>query len=181
MARTGTSTKTPTPSPPAGRSRPPRNAAFAAARKAFPELPPSRAAGFAVSEDGKTLFISGYDVPVCLVLHHPTDIARLRTMLPDAEPSYSHRVGDTVQCAPPEPLLHKCPDCEANEEEGRLNRKKAGIGGIRKQTHRLTYLRSFTEQWGCVVTRHDVYRCRNCGEKWVSTNGREPEVAAPGI
>lgn len=83
--------------------------------------------------------------------------------------------------APPEPLLHKCPDCEANEDEGVRNRKKLKIRDINRKTHRLTFLHSFTEQWGTCVTRHDVYRCRGCGERWVSTNGREPQVAAQGI
>lgn len=88
------------------------------------------------------------------------------------EPDYSHREGEYVYLAPAEPLLHKCPDCTENERASKARVKK---------TYRLTFLHSFTETWGCVVTRHDVYRCRGCGERWVSTNGREPDVAAPGI
>ncbi len=101
--------------------------------------------------------------------------------IPDTEPDYTHKRGEYVELAPPEPLLHKCPECEANEDEGERNRKKAGKGGIHRATHRLTYLRSFSEQWGTCVTRHDVYRCRSCRTKFVSTNGREPEVAAHDI
>lgn len=96
-------------------------------------------------------------------------------------PEYAHRVGEMLMLAPPEPLLHKCPDCMANEEEGIRNRKKLKIRGVPVKVHRLTYLRSFTETWGTCVTRHDVYRCRSCRTKWVSTNGREPEVAADRI
>lgn len=97
------------------------------------------------------------------------------------EPEYAHRQGEMLLLAPPEPLLHKCPDCMANEEEGVLNRKKLKVRGIPMKIHRLTYLRSFTETWGTCVTRHDVYRCRSCRTKWVSTNGRVPEVAANDI
>lgn len=88
------------------------------------------------------------------------------------EPDYSYREGEYVYLAPKEPLLHKCPDCTENEKS---------VKAYLRKTYRLTYLRSLGETWGCVVTRHDVYRCRTCREKWVSTNGREPEVAAPGI
>ncbi len=100
---------------------------------------------------------------------------------PDTEPDYTHTRGEYTHFAPPEPLLHKCPDCEANEDEGVQNRKKLGIGGVSRTTHRLTYLRSLGETWGTCVTRHDVYRCRACRTKWVSTNGREPEAAADHI
>lgn len=80
-----------------------------------------------------------------------------------------HFVGDEVRLAPPEPLLHKCPDCTEQEST---------LPAYRRKVYRLTYLRSLGETWGKCVTRHDVYRCRNCREKWVSTNGREPDVAA---
>lgn len=99
----------------------------------------------------------------------------------DTEPDYSHKRGEYTELAPPEPLLHKCPECEANEDEGERNTKKKSGIAFRRQTHRLTYLRSRHETWGTCVTRHDVYRCRSCRTKWVSTNGREPEVAAPDI
>lgn len=57
-----------------------------------------------------------------------------------------------MHLAPPEPLLHKCPDCEANEDEGVRNRKKLKLAPLPRKTHRLTYLRSLSEQWGTVVT-----------------------------
>lgn len=87
-------------------------------------------------------------------------IVRVTRDWPDV-PEYGHKVGEYLHLAPPEPLLHKCPDCLAEKAEVRL-----------------TYLRSLGETWGTVVTRHDVYRCRSCKTKWVSTNGREPDVAA---
>jgi hypothetical protein len=99
----------------------------------------------------------------------------------NAEPEYTHRIGEMLMLAPPEPLLHKCPDCTANEDEGVQNRKKLKIKGVPVKVHRLTYVRSFTETWGTCVTRHDVYRCRSCRTKWVSTNGRKPDVAASDI
>ena len=68
---------------------------------------------------------------------------------------------ELVQLAPKEPVKHNCPDCKENGTKCRLR-----------------YLRSFYEQWGSVVTRHDVYRCRKGCGKFVSTNGREPELAA---
>lgn len=70
----------------------------------------------------------------------------------------------TVHLAPPEPPRLKCPECSIDDPSP--NRRH------------LTLLRSFSEQWGYVVTRHDVYRCRYCRTKFVSTNGREPEIAA---
>ena len=75
------------------------------------------------------------------------------------KPDYSHKVGLTVVLAPPEPLLHKCPECSNG-----------------KKIRRLTFLHSMSEQWGVVVTRFDFYRCRECRQKFVSTNGRTPEV-----
>lgn len=57
-----------------------------------------------------------------------------------------------------------CPECACNDTKSRLR-----------------FLHSFSEQWGCVVTRHDVYCCRNGCGRFVSTNNREPELAAPGI
>lgn len=42
----------------------------------------------------------------------------------------------------------------------------------------LKYRDSFTESWGGVITRHDLYKCRDCKDTFVSTNGREPELAA---
>lgn len=113
-------------------------------------------------------------------LHAAAD--RLEMLRPDlrngrkkdkrTEPDYSYRDGEYVRLAPEVPLLHLCPDCTENEKS---------VKAYLRKTYRLTYLRSLGETWGCVVTRHDVYRCRNCREKWVSTNGREPEVAAPDI
>jgi hypothetical protein len=95
-----------------------------------------------------------------------------------SEPNYAHKVGEYTHLAPPEPLLHKCPDCEADEDEGVRNRKRLKVRGVPRKTHRLTYLRSFGETWGTVVTRHDVYRCRACRTKWVSTNGGAPQVTS---
>lgn len=75
------------------------------------------------------------------------------------KPDYSHKVGLTVVLAPPEPLLHRCPECSTGNK-----------------IRRLTFTTSMSEQWGVVVTRHDFYRCRKCRQKFVSTNGRTPEV-----
>lgn len=94
------------------------------------------------------------------------------------EPDYTHHVGDEVRLYPPEPLLHKCPDCMANEAEGLHNRRKASKRDIPMKVFRLTYVRCRHERWGTCVTRHDVYRCRACRGKFVSTNGREPQAAA---
>lgn len=88
------------------------------------------------------------------------------------EPDYSHRKGRTIVIAPPKPLLHECPDCTEEEK---------ATPAYKRRVYRLTYLRSLHEQWGDVVTRHDVYRCRVCRTKWVSTNGREPEVTIDDI
>ncbi len=104
------------------------------------------------------MLVTGYDIPVCVAV---VETHRLRSIIPHFDyPDYAHQVGPNVLLAPPEPLLHKCPETEY------------GCAG-----RRLTYLRSFTEQWGRAVTRHDVYRCGKCRTKWVSTNGRPPEVA----
>lgn len=124
------------------------------------------------------MFVVGFDEKVVLVLNNDLDMIRLSNMLDvrKTAPSYEHTVGDTVLLAPPEPLLHKCPECEANEDEGVANRKKSKIFGIPRKTYRLTYTDSTTEQWGSVVTRHDYYKCRHCRSKFVSTNGRSPEI-----
>lgn len=95
---------------------------------------------------------------------------------PPAEPDYAHQQGDNILLAPPEPLLHRCPDCTAEEEDW-VKRTKALV----RKVYRLQYLRSLSEQWGSCITRHDVYRCRNCRAKYVSTNGGEPQVAADGL
>lgn len=87
----------------------------------------------------------------------------------DTEPDYTHRRGEYVHLAPPEPLLHKCPECTVSETRRFPHDNKV---------FRLTYLRSLHETWGTCITRHDVYRCRACRGKFVSTNGREPELAA---
>lgn len=96
------------------------------------------------------------------------------------EPSYAHREGEYVYLAPPVPLLHVCPACTENERAAKARVKKPYRLSL-QTTYRLTFLHSLTETWGTCVTRHDVYRCRHCRERWVSTNGREPDVAAPGI
>lgn len=69
-----------------------------------------------------------------------------------------------VHLAPDKPAKLDCPECAC-----------AGW------KHRLRFKRSMSEQWGCVVTRHDVYRCPGCGGKFVATNGREPRLAADWI
>lgn len=74
-----------------------------------------------------------------------------------------------VHLAPKEPGVFVCPE---HQEYG-----CTGTSGRR----RLKFLRSLSEQWGCVVTRHDVYRCPVCRGKFVSTNGGEPEPAAEWI
>lgn len=62
---------------------------------------------------------------------------------------------------PDEPRVFCCPDCMANREP-----------------YRLRFKHSVDDVWGTVESRFDVYRCRNCREWWVSTNGERPEVAA---
>lgn len=43
----------------------------------------------------------------------------------------------------------------------------------------MRYKHDLSEQWGCVVTVHQVFRCQDCGENWVrsghfsvETNGK---------
>lgn len=67
-----------------------------------------------------------------------------------------------IHLAPATPREFKCPECR--------------VEGCPRQP--LKFLRSLPEQWGTVVTWHDVYRCQRCKEKFVSTNGRAPEIAA---
>lgn len=67
----------------------------------------------------------------------------------------------TVQLAPEKPVKFDCPECACDGWK-----------------HRLKFKRSSSEQWGCCVTRHDVYKCPGCRGKFVSTNGREPDLAA---
>lgn len=151
--------------------------ALAEARTMFPGRVVVASGAFAVVSGG--IVIADAAGKAAVVITRTTDTKQLRGMLPTGDaPDYVHRVGDVTELAPPEPLLHKCPDCTANEEEGVHNRKKAGKSGIPARVHRLTYLRSLGETWGSVRTRHDVYRCRACRGKFVSTNGREPEAAA---
>lgn len=88
--------------------------------------------------------------------------------VPD-EPDYKHRYGENVLLAPPRPLLWECPDCTAEE---------ASAPPYLRRTFTMRFGYSLTEQWGCVVTRHDFYKCRECRETYVSTNGRGPDVAA---
>lgn len=66
-----------------------------------------------------------------------------------------------INLAPPEPLKFHCPECAVDNH-------KAG----------LRYTENMSEQWGCVVTRHDFYRCRSCHQRFVSTNGGKPEIAS---
>lgn len=70
----------------------------------------------------------------------------------------------TVTLAPEKPPKFHCPEC--------------AVEGVKTT---IRFLRSLSEQWGCVVTRHDVYSCRKCRTKLVSTNGGEPEIAADWI
>lgn len=58
-----------------------KSQAFEATQEIYPQLKPSRAAGFTTTPDGKGLIISGMDQNVAIVLYHPTDLSRLETML----------------------------------------------------------------------------------------------------
>jgi hypothetical protein len=67
-----------------------------------------------------------------------------------------------VHLAPATPRPFWCPECRVEN----------------KDLQPLRFVSSSSEQWGTVVTRHDYYRCRKCGDRFVSTNGRKPELAA---
>jgi hypothetical protein len=54
--------------------------AIKSAKKAFPEMHPTEASGFTLTEDGTAVLISGYQEPVVVVLHHEDDLARLITL-----------------------------------------------------------------------------------------------------
>lgn len=54
--------------------------AFKQAKKIFPELSPTRASGFTLTEDGKGVIIAGHEQPVMMILHNRTDIYRLMGM-----------------------------------------------------------------------------------------------------
>ncbi len=55
--------------------------AFAEATKTYPLLKPTRAAGFSTMQDGPGLMISCFDTDTVVVLFHPTDLSRLKSML----------------------------------------------------------------------------------------------------
>jgi hypothetical protein len=54
--------------------------AFKDAKAKFPELKPTRASGFTLTEDGKGVLIAGYEEHVVTVIHNETDLYRLRSM-----------------------------------------------------------------------------------------------------
>lgn len=67
----------------------------------------------------------------------------------------------TVLLAPKKPNQFNCPECDVDNEKTPLKFKH-----------------SVTTQWGCCVTRYDYYRCKLCRQKFVSTNGQDPDLAA---
>lgn len=71
-----------------------------------------------------------------------------------------YRSDELVHSAPPHPYAFVCPDCGDDYPDAYL---------------RFGY--SMSEQWGCVVTRHDFSRCPVCKGTYVSTNGGEPDLA----
>ncbi len=75
----------------------------------------------------------------------------------------------TTNLAPEKPPKLQCP-----------NDGEYGCHGPSKRRH-ITFLYSVSEAWGSVVTRHDVYRCRCCHTRFVSTNGGEPQEASDQI
>ncbi len=79
-------------------------------------------------------------------------------------PKKSAYTPENIKCiAPPHPYWFYCPECDTEEY---------------KVKAWLKFHYSTTETWGTVQTRHDFYRCPNCKDTFVSTNGREPELAA---
>jgi hypothetical protein len=61
-----------------------------------------------------------------------------------------------------DPPAFECPECACDKYQSYLK-----------------YVRKNTTQWDSVVTTYFYYRCQLCWEKFVSTNGREPQIAAP--
>lgn len=68
---------------------------------------------------------------------------------------------ELVRLAPLTPRTFLCPECRADRVKTTLR-----------------FRHSSSEQWGCVVTRHDYYSCRRGHGRFVSTNGSPPETAA---
>lgn len=58
-----------------------RPKAFVKAKKTFPGLKPTRPACFTMTDDCKSVLISCYDEPVCLVVDGETDLWRLRSII----------------------------------------------------------------------------------------------------
>jgi hypothetical protein len=54
--------------------------AFRQAKRVYPQLEPTRASGFTLTDDGKGVIIAGHEQPVVMVLHNRTDIYRLMGM-----------------------------------------------------------------------------------------------------
>lgn len=60
----------------------------------------------------------------------------------------------------PQPLTRPdCPECS--------------IEGVK---HRLGFLHMTRTQWGSVITQYDYFRCRHGHGRFVTTNGREPQI-----
>jgi len=58
-----------------------KKTAFEDAIATYPQLKPTRAAGFCLTRDGKGVIISGYDQPISVVVYHPRDLSNLKAMI----------------------------------------------------------------------------------------------------
>jgi hypothetical protein len=54
--------------------------AFKQAKEMYPNLKPTTASGFTLTDDGKGVIVVGHDEDIMVVLHNNTDIYRLMSM-----------------------------------------------------------------------------------------------------